>query len=247
MRSSGPGGERRCRLRPIMPRGVAGRGRPLRLPTGNLRGLRCAGDRRLRPSIPPPPPRRTPRRTPLPEALVARLLRHAVVGPRAERRETVARSRAGRRPRCRSRREADVDSAFAMARRAQRGWAARSPRERARGAAALPRPRARAAGRGASTSRRPRPARRAATRSRSCSTARSTRGTTPGSALRCSRRRSAWASSWRSPRPSSTTTPRASWASSRRGTTRSRSRSATRCPRCSRATRSCCAPTSRRR
>jgi succinate-semialdehyde dehydrogenase/glutarate-semialdehyde dehydrogenase len=68
----------------------------------------------------------------LPEALVARLLRHAVVGPRAERMETVSPIDGGPAASLPLSTEADVDSAFAMARRAQRGWASRSPRERAR-------------------------------------------------------------------------------------------------------------------
>jgi succinate-semialdehyde dehydrogenase/glutarate-semialdehyde dehydrogenase len=63
---------------------------------------------------------------------VARLLRHAVYSPSARRHETVAPFTGGLAARLPIATEHDVDTAFAMARRAQRGWAMRSPRERAR-------------------------------------------------------------------------------------------------------------------
>jgi succinate-semialdehyde dehydrogenase/glutarate-semialdehyde dehydrogenase len=68
----------------------------------------------------------------LDDALVARLLRHAVVGGSPRRHDTVAPFTGTRATTLPLSTEDDVESAFAMARRAQRGWAARSPRERAR-------------------------------------------------------------------------------------------------------------------
>jgi len=67
----------------------------------------------------------------LDDALVSRLLRHAVVGPRPQRVDTVAPFTGGRATTLPVSSEADVEQAFAMARRAQRSWAQRSPRERA--------------------------------------------------------------------------------------------------------------------
>ncbi|MBI1378464.1 MAG: aldehyde dehydrogenase family protein [Frankiales bacterium] len=64
--------------------------------------------------------------------LVTRLLRHAVVSPGAEVRETVAPFTGGLAARLPLSTEVDVDAAYAMARRAQRQWAARPARERAR-------------------------------------------------------------------------------------------------------------------
>ncbi len=68
----------------------------------------------------------------IPDATVARLLRHAVVSPSAERRESVAPFTGGIAASLPLSTEHDVDTAFAMARRAQRAWALRSVRERAR-------------------------------------------------------------------------------------------------------------------
>ncbi len=63
---------------------------------------------------------------------VARLLRHAVVSPSAPRQDTVAPFTGGLAASLPLSGEHDVDAAFAMARRAQRVWAARPVRERAR-------------------------------------------------------------------------------------------------------------------
>jgi len=72
-------------------------------------------------------------RTPaIPGALVARLLRHAVTSPKAEIRETVEPFTGGLAARLPLSTEADVDTAFTMARRAQKQWALRPARERAR-------------------------------------------------------------------------------------------------------------------
>ncbi len=68
----------------------------------------------------------------IPEPTVARLLRHAVVGPTAQRHTAIAPFTGGAAATVSLSTEADVDAAFAMARRAQRAWAQRSPRERAR-------------------------------------------------------------------------------------------------------------------
>lgn len=65
-------------------------------------------------------------------ALVARLLRHAVTSPKAEIQETVAPFTGGVAARLPLSTEADVDAAFTMARRAQKQWAQRPARERAR-------------------------------------------------------------------------------------------------------------------
>jgi succinate-semialdehyde dehydrogenase/glutarate-semialdehyde dehydrogenase len=64
--------------------------------------------------------------------LVARLLRHAVVSPSAQVRDTVAPFTGDLAARIPLSTESDVDAAFVMARRAQRQWATRTPRERAR-------------------------------------------------------------------------------------------------------------------
>jgi len=66
------------------------------------------------------------------ERVVAHLLRHAVVSPSAERLLTVSPFTGGPAASLPISSEHDVDAAFAMARRAQRVWAARSVRERAR-------------------------------------------------------------------------------------------------------------------
>jgi succinate-semialdehyde dehydrogenase/glutarate-semialdehyde dehydrogenase len=68
----------------------------------------------------------------IPETLVARLLRHAVTSPKAEIRETVEPFTGGLAARLPLSSEADVDTAFTMARRAQKQWALRPARERAR-------------------------------------------------------------------------------------------------------------------
>ncbi len=68
----------------------------------------------------------------LDDAMVARLLRHAVVGAHPETHDTVAPFTGERATTLPVSTEADVEHAFTMARRAQRGWAQRSPRERAR-------------------------------------------------------------------------------------------------------------------
>jgi succinate-semialdehyde dehydrogenase/glutarate-semialdehyde dehydrogenase len=68
----------------------------------------------------------------IPAGTVARLLRHAVVSPSAPRRDTVAPFTGGLAASLPLSSEHDVDTAFAMARRAQRLWAARPVRERAR-------------------------------------------------------------------------------------------------------------------
>lgn len=68
----------------------------------------------------------------LDDALVARLLRHAVVGAHPEMHDTVAPFTGERATTLPVSTEADVEHAFTMARRAQRLWAERSPRERAR-------------------------------------------------------------------------------------------------------------------
>jgi len=68
----------------------------------------------------------------LEDALVRRLLRHAVVGAQPERHDTVAPFTGERATTLPLSTEADVEHAFAMARRAQRSWAERTPRERAR-------------------------------------------------------------------------------------------------------------------
>jgi len=68
----------------------------------------------------------------LDDGLVARLLRHAVVGASPARHDTVAPFTGTRATTLPLSTEDDVESAFAMARRAQRAWAARSPHERAR-------------------------------------------------------------------------------------------------------------------
>jgi succinate-semialdehyde dehydrogenase/glutarate-semialdehyde dehydrogenase len=106
-------------------------GRAPWLPAGNLAGYAASvtADTALDPS-----PGSAPEQSAyaLPEGLVARLLRHAVVGPSAERRVSISPFTGGPAASLPLSTEADVDSAFAMARKAQRGWAARSPRERAR-------------------------------------------------------------------------------------------------------------------
>ena len=63
---------------------------------------------------------------------MARLLRHAVTSPKAEIRETVEPFTGGLAARLPLSSEADVDAAFTMARRAQKQWALRPARERAR-------------------------------------------------------------------------------------------------------------------
>jgi succinate-semialdehyde dehydrogenase/glutarate-semialdehyde dehydrogenase len=68
----------------------------------------------------------------LDDALVARLLRHAVVGAHPETHDTVAPFTGERATTLPVSTEADVEHAFTMARRAQRVWAQRTPRERAR-------------------------------------------------------------------------------------------------------------------
>jgi succinate-semialdehyde dehydrogenase/glutarate-semialdehyde dehydrogenase len=68
----------------------------------------------------------------LDHALVARLLRHAVVGSSPALHDTVAPFTGERATTLPISTEADVEQAFTMSRRAQRGWAARTPRERAR-------------------------------------------------------------------------------------------------------------------
>jgi succinate-semialdehyde dehydrogenase/glutarate-semialdehyde dehydrogenase len=68
----------------------------------------------------------------IPVATVARLLRHAVVSPSAARVETVSPFTGGIAASLPLSDEHDVEAAFAMARRAQRVWAARSVRDRAR-------------------------------------------------------------------------------------------------------------------
>ena len=68
----------------------------------------------------------------LDEALVRRLLRHAVVGAQPALHDTVAPFTGERATTLPISTEADVEHAFAMSRRAQRAWAERSPRERAR-------------------------------------------------------------------------------------------------------------------
>lgn len=67
----------------------------------------------------------------LDDALVRRLLRHAVVGPSPAQVDTVAPFTGGRATTLPVSTESDVDQAFAMARRAQRSWAERTPRQRA--------------------------------------------------------------------------------------------------------------------
>jgi succinate-semialdehyde dehydrogenase/glutarate-semialdehyde dehydrogenase len=68
----------------------------------------------------------------LDDGVVRRLLRHAVVGAQPERHDTVAPFTGERATTLPISTEADVEHAFAMARRAQRGWAERTPRDRAR-------------------------------------------------------------------------------------------------------------------
>jgi len=68
----------------------------------------------------------------IPVATVTRLLRHAVVSPSAPKHDTVAPFTGGLAASLPLSGEHDVEAAFAMARRAQRSWAARSVRERAR-------------------------------------------------------------------------------------------------------------------
>ncbi len=68
----------------------------------------------------------------LDDALVARLLRHAVVGPHPERVDTIAPFTGDRATTLPLSTEADVEHAFTMSRRAQRHWATRTPRQRAR-------------------------------------------------------------------------------------------------------------------
>ena len=68
----------------------------------------------------------------IPVVTVARLLRHAVVSPSAERVETVSPFTGGLAASLPISDEHDVEAAFAMARRSQRVWAARSVRDRAR-------------------------------------------------------------------------------------------------------------------
>jgi succinate-semialdehyde dehydrogenase / glutarate-semialdehyde dehydrogenase len=68
----------------------------------------------------------------IPEATGQRLLRHAVVSPSAPRHESAAPFTGGLASSLPLSGESDVDAAFAMARRAQRLWAARPVRERAR-------------------------------------------------------------------------------------------------------------------
>ena len=68
----------------------------------------------------------------IPAATVARLLRHAVVSPSAARQDTVSPFTGGVAASLPISDEHDVEAAFAMARRAQRVWAARSVRDRAR-------------------------------------------------------------------------------------------------------------------
>lgn len=68
----------------------------------------------------------------LDDALVARLLRHAVVGASPALHDTVAPFTGERATTLPMSTEADVEHAFAMSRRAQRAWAERTPRERAR-------------------------------------------------------------------------------------------------------------------
>jgi succinate-semialdehyde dehydrogenase/glutarate-semialdehyde dehydrogenase len=72
------------------------------------------------------------RDTAIPAATVARLLRHAVVGPSAALHTTVAPFTGGPAATLPLSTEVDVDAAFAMARRAQKHWAKRAPRDRAR-------------------------------------------------------------------------------------------------------------------
>ena len=106
-----------------------------RLPVGNLAGYARAvtADPVVQdaPGLSADPESQVPAYA-LPEPLVARLLRHAVVGPNAERHVTVSPFTNGPAASLPISTEADVTSAFAMARKAQRGWADRSPRERAR-------------------------------------------------------------------------------------------------------------------
>jgi succinate-semialdehyde dehydrogenase/glutarate-semialdehyde dehydrogenase len=68
----------------------------------------------------------------IPVATVARLLRHAVVSPSAARQDTVSPFTGGLAASLPLSDEHDVEAAFAMARRAQRVWAARPARDRAR-------------------------------------------------------------------------------------------------------------------
>lgn len=68
----------------------------------------------------------------IPQGELTRLLRHAVVGPNAERRTTTAPFTGGRAASVPLSTEDDVEAAFATAGRAQQDWACRSPRERAR-------------------------------------------------------------------------------------------------------------------
>lgn len=68
----------------------------------------------------------------LDDAVVRRLLRHAVVGANPATHDTVAPFTGERATTLPISTEADVEHAFAMSRRAQRAWAERTPRERAR-------------------------------------------------------------------------------------------------------------------
>ena len=87
------------------------------LPAGNLAGYAATvtADTVLDPA---PGTGSEPAEYALPEALVARLLRHAVVGPRAERRVSVSPFTGLPAASLPLSTEADVDSAFAMARKA---------------------------------------------------------------------------------------------------------------------------------
>ncbi len=68
----------------------------------------------------------------IPRSTVTRLLRHAVVGPGAEQRITTAPFTGGPATTLPLSTEDDVETAFAMARRAQVAWAGRPARERAK-------------------------------------------------------------------------------------------------------------------
>ncbi|HEY4993800.1 MAG TPA: succinic semialdehyde dehydrogenase [Nakamurella sp.] len=78
------------------------------------------------------PPGRAEPGPAIPAETVARLLRHAVVGPAAERATTVAPFTGRPAASLPLSTQDDVEAAFATARSAQRAWALRSPRQRAR-------------------------------------------------------------------------------------------------------------------
>ncbi|MFC6237239.1 succinic semialdehyde dehydrogenase [Longivirga aurantiaca] len=88
--------------------------------------------RTLPDTVPPQVPIRVQNPAALDDALVRRLLRHAVVGARPVLHDTVAPFTGERATTLPISTEADVEHAFAMSRRAQRAWAQRTPRERAR-------------------------------------------------------------------------------------------------------------------